>query len=260
MAKPPIDLPNARILVTNDDGVHAPGIKVLEAIARQLSPDVWVCAPETEQSAASHSLTIHRPLRIREYDDRRFSVDGTPTDAVLLAVKRLLADRPPDLVLSGINHGSNIGDDVTYSGTIAAAMEATLLGVPAVALSQRINYPHPVDWTTVEHWGAQVLRKAVAIRWADNVLVNVNFPAVAPDEVKGIRVVGHGKRKIGDQLIERTDPRGRPYYWIGVLRGQDPVADDTDIAAVEAGAIAVTPLCMDLTHRPTVDMLERAFS
>src|SRR3712207_4173454 len=123
MAKPAVDLPNARILVTNDDGVHAPGIKILEAIARQLSPDVWVCAPETEQSAASHSLTIHRPLRIREYDERRFSIDGTPTDAVLLAVKRLLADRRPDLVLSGINHGSNIGDDVTYSGTIAAAME-----------------------------------------------------------------------------------------------------------------------------------------
>jgi 5'-nucleotidase len=260
MPKPPLDLPNARILVTNDDGVHASGIQVLEAIARQLSSDVWVCAPETEQSAASHSLTIHRPLRIREYDERRFSVDGTPTDAVLLAVKRLLGDRRPDLVLSGINHGSNIGDDVTYSGTIAAAMEATLLGVPAVALSQRINYPHPIDWAAAEHWGPEVIRKAVAIRWADNVLVNVNFPASAPGEIKGVRIVGHGKRKIGDQLIERTDPRGRPYYWIGVLRGQDPVADDTDIAAIEAGAIAVTPLCMDLTHRPTLEMLEGAFS
>ena len=135
MLSAPLDLKGARILIANDDGIHSAGIKLLETIARTLSDDVWVCAPETEQSGASHSLTIHRPLRAKKYDDRHYSVDGTPTDCVMLAMNHVLKDRRPDLVLSGINHGANIGDDVTYSGTIAAAMEATLLGLRAIAIS-----------------------------------------------------------------------------------------------------------------------------
>src|SRR5437879_8802108 len=143
----PINRDKCRILISNDDGIRSPGIKVLEKIARDLSDDVWVVAPEQEQSGASHSLTTRRPLRMREVARRRYAVDGTPTDSVLIAVKRLLRDRPPDLVLSGINAGSNVGEDMTYSGTVAAAMEATLLGIPAIALSQDYR-GRDIPWQT----------------------------------------------------------------------------------------------------------------
>lgn len=256
----PLDLSGTRILLSNDDGIHAPGLAVLERIARSLSDDVWVVAPETEQSGASHSLTIHRPLRLRQHEERRFSVDGTPTDCVLLAINHILKDRTPTLVLSGVNHGSNIGEDVTYSGTIAAAMEATLLGVPAIALSLQIDGSGAPHWDTAEQWAPEVIRKAVSTAWPKNVLVNVNFPAVTPDRVTGIQVVRHGKRKIGDDLTERIDPRGRAYFWIGALRGEDDVAPDTDVAVVNDGGISVTPLFLDLTHVPTLQTLQRAFS
>jgi 5'-nucleotidase len=254
------DLSRARILLSNDDGIHAAGLQVLERIARSLSDDVWVVAPETEQSGASHSLTLNRPLRLRELGGRRFAVDGTPTDCVLLAINHLLKDRRPDLVLSGINHGSNIGEDVTYSGTIAAAMEATLLGIPAIALSQHLEIDRPPDWPTAERWGADVVRRAVAAPWPRNVLVNANFPAVEPESVRGIQVVRHGKRKIADDLTERIDPRGRTYFWIGALRGEEDVSPDTDIAVVRDGGIAVTPLFLDLTHTPTLATLQKVFA
>lgn len=255
----PFDLSRSRILVTNDDGVHATGIQTLERIARTLTDDVWVVAPEAEQSAASHSLTIHRPLRLRQVGEKRFTVDGTPTDCVLLAINKVMRDEKPTLVLSGINMGSNIGEDVTYSGTIAAAMEATLLGVPAIALSQHID-GQPPDWRTAERWGPEVVRKAVSVAWPKNVLLNVNFPARGADDVTGIEIVRHGKRKIGDELVERTDPRGRAYIWIGTLRGEADVAADTDIHVVFSGGIAVTPLFLDLTHTPTLQTLRQAFA
>lgn len=265
----PLDLSGTRILVSNDDGIHAPGLQVMERIARSLSDDVWVVAPETEQSAASHSLTIHRPLRVRRVDEAHYAVDGTPTDCVLLAINHILKDHRPTLVLSGVNQGSNIGEDVTYSGTIAAAMEATLLGVPAIAMSLHIPDNGPDNggsgngiaphWDTAEHWGPEVVRKAVSVAWPRNVLLNVNFPAVAPSQVAGITVVRHGKRKIGDDLMERIDPRGRTYFWIGALRGQEDVTPDTDIAVVYGGAISVTPLFLNLTHHPTVETLKQAF-
>lgn len=256
----PLDLSHARILISNDDGIHAEGIKVLERIARAITDDVWVVAPETEQSAASHSLTIHRPLRLRQVGEKRYTVDGTPTDCVLLAINHILADGRPTLVLSGINHGHNIGEDVTYSGTIAAAMEGTLLNVPAIALSQHHDpVTRLIDWSTAERWGEEVIRKAVSRPWPKNVLLNVNFPAVPPDAVTGIHVVRHGKRKIGDELVERLDPRGRPYIWIGTARGESEVASDTDIHAVLNGGISVTPLFLDLTHVPTLETLKQAF-
>ena len=255
----PLDLSKARILVTNDDGIHAQGLKVLEAIARSITDDVWVVAPEMEQSAASHSLTINRPLRLRQLDERRYTVDGTPTDCVLLAVNHVMKDQRPTLVLSGVNQGSNIGEDVTYSGTIAAAMEATLLGVPAIALSQHYENGNPVDWSAAEGWGADVIRKAVTVPWPKNVLLNVNFPARKAGEVTGVQVVRHGKRKIGDELIERTDPRGKPYIWIGTLRGEADVAPDTDIHVVFSGGISITPIYLDLTHTPTLQTLRQAF-
>ncbi|BAI72086.1 5'-nucleotidase [Azospirillum sp. B510] len=255
----PLDLSRARILVTNDDGIHAQGLKVLEAIARELSDDVWVVAPEMEQSAASHSLTINRPLRLRKLDERRYTVDGTPTDCVLLAVNHVMKDARPTLVLSGVNQGSNIGEDVTYSGTIAAAMEATLLNVPAIAMSQHYETGQPIDWSAAAAHGAAVVRKAVTVPWPRNVLLNVNFPARPAAEVTGIQVVRHGKRKIGDELFERVDPRGKPYIWIGTLRGEADVADDTDIHVVFNGGISVTPVYLDLTHTPTLQTLRQAF-
>jgi 5'-nucleotidase len=248
MDRPKLELAGRRILISNDDGIHAAGIKALEAIALQLTDDVWVCAPETEQSGASHSLTIHRPLRTRRYDDRHYSVDGTPTDCVMFAVNHLMEDRRPDLVLSGINHGANIGDDVTYSGTIAAAMEATLLGIRAISISQQVEDGAAASFAVAERHGTGLIRRIASASWPDNVLVNLNFPAVAPDLVKGVHVVRHGKRKLGDDLRERVDPRGRPYFWIGPLRTGEVAGEDTDIAVVEGGGISVTPLCLDLTH------------
>lgn len=247
------------ILVTNDDGIHGRGLAVLEEAARQLSDDVWVVAPETEQSAASHSLTISRPLRIRQLGPKRFTVDGTPTDCVLLAMNRIMRDARPALVLSGINQGSNIGEDVTYSGTIAAAMEATLLGVRAIALSQHYENGDPPPWETAQAHINGVLRRCLSVAWAPGVLLNVNFPCVAPDKVSETRVVRHGKRKIGDELVERVDPRGRPYVWIGTLRGEAEVADDTDIHVVLSGGVSITPLHLDLTHRGMLETLRRAF-
>ncbi|MCB9957844.1 MAG: 5'/3'-nucleotidase SurE [Rhodospirillaceae bacterium] len=251
-----------RVLLSNDDGIHAPGFKVLEEIAAGLSDDVWVSAPETEQSGASHSLTLHRPLRIREIEPRRFMVDGTPTDCVLLAVNRVMKDHAPDLVLSGVNLGQNLAEDVTYSGTIAAAMEATLMGVPSIALSQVLRVGHPPDWSTARVWGPKVIRACLDAGWPQNVLININFPPVGADEVTGIAVVPHGRAKIGDQLTARTDPRGREYIWIGTQRSElhrfDPTAPtgDTDLDAIAKNKVTVTPLHMDLSHYPTIQALE----
>ena len=248
MHKPPLDISGARILISNDDGIHSDGIKLLEKIALELTDDVWVCAPETEQSGASHSLTIQRPLRVKQYDPRHYSADGTPTDCVMLAMNHILKDRRPDLVLSGINHGANIGDDVTYSGTIAAAMEATLLNLRAIALSQNTEDDVPACFEVAEKFGADVIRKLVMAPWPENVMVNVNFPAVAVEKVTGVHVVRHGKRKLGDDLHERLDPRGRSYFWIGPLRTEIDAPPGTDIAVVNEGGISVTPLSLDLTH------------
>jgi len=184
-----------RILISNDDGINAPGIKVLEKAARELSDDIWVVAPETEQSATSHSLTLHRPLSIRQISRRRFAVNGTPTDSTFLAFNNILRDHKPDLVLSGVNRGTNIGEDVTYSGTVAAAMEGTLLGAPSIAFSQEYQNGQRLKWITARHWVPIVVNKLLDAGWPDGVLINVNFPDVSPDKVKGIRVCRQGDRK-----------------------------------------------------------------
>ena len=259
MFEPIADLSRARILVSNDDGIDAPGIKVLERIARSLSDDVWVVAPSSEQSAVAHSLTVRRPLRIIRHDSRHFAVDGTPTDSVLLGIRQILQDRRPDLVLSGINCGCNMADDVTYSGTVAAAMEGTLLGVPSIALSQRVSGDEPVKWETAEHFAAGIIRRVAAIGWPANVLINVNFPDLPASEVRGVEVVRQGKRRIGDELTERIDPRGRPYYWVGGQRVEEDGDPGTDLATVSAGQVSVTPLCVDFTSFEAMDRLATAF-
>jgi 5'-nucleotidase len=255
--KAPLDLKKTRILIVNDDGYFANGIKLLEKIARKLSRDVWVVAPETEQSAVSHSLTIRRPLRIRKVREQVYAVDGTPTDCVMLAVQHILKDDKPTLCLSGINGGGNLGEDVTYSGTVAAAMEATLLGVPAIALSMHIVHPHPPKWATAEKYAAEVIRRIVRVPWPKNTLMNVNFPDVIASKVRGICAAQQGKHKIGDDLHENRDPRGVPYYWIGAMRKEDAEQKDTDIVAVRDGWISVTPLYLDLTHRAMLGRLRK---
>jgi 5'-nucleotidase len=252
-----LDLRNARILLCNDDGIHAQGIAVLERIARSLADDVWIVAPETEQSAASHSLTIHRPLRLREMASQRFAVDGTPTDCALLAVKHVLKGALPTLVLSGVNHGSNLAQDIGYSGTVAAAIEATLLGLPAIALSLDLRPDAPPAWDTVERHGADVIRQICAAGFDPGVLVNVNFPGCAPTAVTGVRVVPQGRHMLEDQLTERLDPRGRRYFWIGGRIDAGGVAPGTDVAVVAADGIAVTPLHLDMTHGASIARLAR---
>jgi 5'-nucleotidase len=217
-----------------------------------------VVAPETNQSGASHSLTMHRPLRIRTVSRRRFAIDGTPTDCVLLALQTVIKAGPVDLVLSGVNHGANLGEDVTYSGTIAAAMEATLFNVPAVALSQSCQNGHPVKWATAEQHAPGIISRLFKEDWQKDLLININFPDCVPGSVKGMQVTTQGKRKLGDELLERIDPRGQPYVWIGGLRVEEGFQDGTDLQAVADGYISVTPIHMDMTHRASFERLRRA--
>ena len=200
-----------RILVTNDDGIHAPGLTVAENIARALSDDVWVVAPENEQSGASHSLTLSLPLRVRGIEEKRFAVNGTPTDCVMMAAMELMNGQRPDLVLSGVNAGSNMADDVTYSGTIAAAMEGCALDIPSIALSQSYdeNGRERIDWSAAQGHGASVVRRLVAIGWPKGTLVNVNFPGCAADAVTGVEASSQGLRALQNSMFDRRiDQRG----------------------------------------------------
>src|SRR5919106_1966293 len=206
-----------RMLVTNDDGINAPGLRILERVARAISDDVWVVAPETNQSGASHSLTINRPLRIRQVSKRRFAVDRTPTDCVLLALQIVMKDAPAELVLSGVNHGGNLGEDVTYSGTVAAAMEATMFNVPAIAFSQLCENGQRIKWSTAAQHAPVIIDRLLTEGWPQNALINVNFPDRTGQAVEGWRGTFHGKRKPGDGTVGRNGPRGQPYVWIGGL-------------------------------------------
>jgi 5'-nucleotidase len=251
----------ARILVSNDDGIDAPGIKLLERVARELSPEVWVVAPEQEQSGAGHSLTTRRPLRLQEVESHRYIVDGTPTDCVLLALKRLLRGRPPTLVLSGINAGTNIAEDITYSGTCAAAMEATLFGVPSIALSQEYRDRGSIPWGAAEAFAADAIRRIVAAAepWPKDTFFNVNFPAASAAMVRGFALTHQGKRILGDNLTEGTDPRGRHYYWTGPSKHHGGATPGSDLAALEDSRVSITPIHLNLTNVPVVAALRPAF-
>ncbi len=243
-----------RILITNDDGIEAPGLNVLQKIASDLSDDVWVVAPETEQSGAAHSLTLHEPLRLRKLSERIFAVKGTPTDCVIMAVRHMLQGQEPALVLSGVNRGANIADDVTYSGTIAGAIEGTMLGIPSIAMSLAVNWDDPkkIHWETPMEHGAGLVRKLIEAGWPENVLINVNFPDVEPDKVQGIQITEQGRRDPDYFRIEdRLDTRGNPYYWLGFKRRSFHAPKGTDMWAVKSGAISVTPLYLNLTHNDT---------
>ncbi len=252
---------NLTILVTNDDGIHAPGLRSLEKIAAELTDDIWIVAPESEQSGASHSLTLSDPLRLRRLDDRRFAVKGTPTDCVLMALKRVMP-KVPDLILSGVNRGQNLSEDVTYSGTVAAAMEGTNLGVRSIALSQTygLDGSDTPKWQTSEAHGPALVRKLISIEWGEGVLMNVNFPDRDPDDVAGTEVTVQGKRDQGlVKLDERIDARGRAYYWIGFERIRSNPAQGTDLKAIYDGKISVTPLHADLTQTQAMATLRPLF-
>lgn len=252
-----------RILVTNDDGIHAPGLAVLEAIARTFSDDITVVAPSEEMSGAGHSLTLTRPLRLRRHDEQRFSVTGTPTDSVMMAVAEIMKDNPPDLVLSGVNRGANLGEDVTYSGTVSAAMEGALAGFRSIALSQvysREAMGDAVPFSAAEAWGARVLAPLIDGPWEPGTLVNINFPAVPAEQVRGVRIVGQGIRDYGRlRIVKGTDPRGYDYYWFGLGGAVPTPKHDTDLEAVADGFISVTPLHLDLTHGPSLAGLRKAY-
>jgi 5'-nucleotidase len=250
-----------RILLTNDDGIHAPGLAVLEEIARTLSDDIWVVAPQEEQSAAGHSLTISRPLRVRQHGERRFGIAGTPTDSVMMAVGHLMKDARPDLILSGVNRGANLAEDVTYSGTVAAAMEGAIMGVRSIALSQvyaREGMGDDISFGAAAAWGERVIRALIAQPVRSKTLINVNFPSIPADQVKGIKVVRQGFHDVErNRIVPCVDPRGYPYYWFG-LDHSDAVPRGSDLEACAHGYVAVTPLHFDLTHYELLADLEAA--
>lgn len=250
-----------RILLTNDDGINAAGFGILQQVAAQVGDEVWSVAPETDQSGTAHSLTLHEPLRCRKIDDRSYAVRGTPTDCVIMAVKHLMPVKP-DLVLSGINHGENAATDVTYSGTIAGAIEGTLLGVPSMALS--LSFPgKPVSeacWETPLEHGPELIRRLIKAGWPANVLINVNFPDRKPQDVRPARVT----RQSTDEeamwgVTDRTDGRGQSYFWVGhAARNRAVPSQGTDLEALQNGHISITPLHLDLTHDATLTTLRKA--
>ena len=252
-----------RILITNDDGIHADGLDVCAEIGRALSDDVWVIAPEFDQSGVSHSLSLNYPLRLREIGERRFAVKGTPTDCVIMGAKHILKDKRPTLVLSGVNRGRNTGEDVIYSGTVAGALEGTILGIPSVALSQSYNSRsnQPPYWETALRYGPDIVRRVMEAGIPEDVLVNVNFPNCPPDAVTGIAVASQGRHHQERLRIEqRNDGRGNAYYWIAYVpnRGHRGGAS-TDVAVLGDNRIAVTPLRLDMTDEPFMSRLAELF-
>ena len=233
------------ILCTNDDGYLSLGIGVLQRAATSLG-DVVTVAPDREQSATSNSLTLHHPLRLRSSQDGVWVVDGTPTDCVIVAVNSLLSERP-DLCVSGVNHGSNMGEDVLYSGTVAAAMEATVIGIPAVALSWCGDFPEELQ--TCEKLVARVLGEILSRGpFPEDTLFNVNFPAIDPGEVQGIRITSLGRRRYADSITRGRDPSGKEYHWIGGGQVTWRGSEHSDFKAIDDGFISVTPLHLDLTN------------
>lgn len=255
-----IDLKSARVLISNDDGIDAPGIKALERAMKRVAGEVWVVAPETEQSAAGHSLTLRNPLSIRKISDTKFAINGTPTDAVLLGVQHVMKNCRPDIVVSGINRGGNLGEDVTYSGTVAAAMEGTLLGIPSLSFSLVTPDGAKSHWTEAEESVIKVMEHVSTLNFPRGVLLNVNIPDCLSQDVIGIESTSQGRRKIGCELLEGRDPRGKPYYWIGAQRDEDRSRPGTDLEAVGRNAVSVTPLSLDLTDKNMVKTLQETFS
>lgn len=246
-----------RILITNDDGIHADGLAALERIAAQLTDDIWVCAPEYEQSGASRALTLAEPIRVRTLGERRFATTGTPTDCVMLGVHELVKGKKPDLVLSGVNRGANLAEDVTMSGTVAGAIEGMALGVPSIALSQMGFYEPGNSFEPAEAFGPGIIKRLVELGWPDDVVININFPNTPVDQITEVEVTKQGFRDVHVRHAEkRTDLRGKEYYWIGFRQERSSPPDGTDLRALYEGRISVTPLHIDLSHMAAVNDLK----
>jgi 5'-nucleotidase len=247
-----------RILVTNDDGVHSPGLDACVEIAQALGNEVWVIAPEYDQSGVSHSLSLNDPLRLRQVGERHYAVKGTPTDCVIMGARHVMKAMP-DLVLSGVNRGRNVAEDVSYSGTVAGAIEGTVLGIPSFALSQCYSFHTKANppYETAIHHAPSLIRKVLEAGMPKGILVNVNFPDCPPDKVAGVAVAQQGTRNQELLKIEaRNDGRGNPYFWIAFGRG--PIAEPghgTDLRALAEKKISVTPLRLDMTDEPFMTLL-----
>jgi len=239
-----------RILLTNDDGIHSEGLQILERTLLEIG-DVFVVAPAAEMSGASHSLTLSRPLRIRQIDERHWSVDGTPTDCVTLALHQILReDQRPNVCVSGINHGGNLGDDATYSGTVAGALEATILGVPGLAISL-VARDH-FNFTEAARFALVAVRKILSEGLPEGTLLNMNVPQ---GEIKGVKVTRQGIKNARPVITEHIDPRGKPYFWIGEQYFRSNAEDGTDYRAIEDGYVSITPLKADMTDHGVLSQI-----
>ena len=247
---------NPRILIANDDGISAPGIKLLEEIVARITDDYWVVAPKEEKSGVSHAMSIHNPLRLKKVGERHYHVDGNPADCIIIALEKLLKDNPPDLVITGINNGENTGDCVLVSGTVAAAREATRRGLRSIAMSLVTKEESPVNWQVAEEYGEMVIRKLMQCNWPMASFMNVNFPHLHDGKVKGIKMVPHGQRGYLDNIAECFDPYNRPYYWVGVMRDEQNAEAGTDLEAVQDGYISITALQVNQTDFQTTRNLE----
>ncbi|WP_290652400.1 5'/3'-nucleotidase SurE [Aquisalimonas sp.] len=237
----------SRVLLTNDDGIDADGLAHLGEIAAEVAHEVWIVAPEVDQSGSSHSVTLHDPVRCRRLGARHYAVSGTPSDCVLMATQHLMRDALPEMVLSGINRGANVSDSVAYSGTLGGAMTALVMGVPAIALSQAFHSPEPVPWETARRFAPALIRDLAATPWRKDLCFSVNFPAVEPNAVAGRAVCRQGRGSIAGVRIEaRTDTRDKPYYWFAFHHDYSAIrAPDTDVEALRRHYIAISPLRLE---------------
>lgn len=253
-----------RVLLTNDDGIAAPGLAVLEQVAATLAREVWVVAPAHDQSGTSHSLSLHAPLRIETLGERRFSVQGTPADCVVLGVRHLLRDAAPDMILSGVNRGANLGVETVFSGTVGAAMTGLLLGVPSIALSQAFEDRAAVPWPTAAALAGPVIRRLSesakgGAGWSGSACLNVNFPACAPDQAGPLTATRQGEGLLdGIEILSRADPRTLDYHWLQISRRSRQDAADSEAAALDRRAISVTPLRFERTDDAVLDRLRDA--
>lgn len=240
-----------RILISNDDGVNSEGLRALAGVLQTLG-EVFIVAPDRDQSAASHALSLYRPLRMEEISPNTYSVDGTPTDCINLAVNGILKDKKPDLIVSGINKGENLGDDITYSGTVSAAMEGTLLEIPSVAVS--VVNKNGFRFDTASFYALMIAKYVLRRGLPKGTFINLNIPSLPKEEIKGIKVTRQGKRVYGEPIVENVDPRGRKYYWIGGNELGFLDIENSDIIAINQGYVSITPIKLDLTD---YDFLER---
>lgn len=248
-----------RVLLTNDDGVDAPGLQVLQEVAAELAREVWVVAPQHDQSGTSHSLSLHNALRVHEVGERRFAVSGTPGDSVAMALRHVMAGNPPDVILSGINKGANLGRETVFSGTVGAAMTGMLMGVPSFALSQAFTDRANVPWGTGRALAAGVIRRFAGLEWGASVCLNINFPACAPEAAGEVTLTEQGLGALNDiGVVSGSDPRGVGYHWLQLKRGQHEDTPDSETTAIRAGRISVTPLRFERTHDETLARLRAA--